>query len=387
MLVHCLYCASALQTSWIKRQKAESNHRAYLLFAILVLIPFSISAQIVFAADNSDNSKTASSAKYQSKTAGPFAVETLLSDWHDDKRNRDVPVKIYYPKRDESSSAATALCPIVIFSHGLGGSRNGYEYLGRYWAGYGYVSVHLQHPGSDTSAWQGKAQPMEGMRAAAADIKNLVNRPLDVRFAIDQVEKMNSDETPLKGRLDLKRIGMAGHSFGAYTTLAAIGQAFVTPQGKEISLSEPRIKAAIAMSSPVPKNKDQFDKAFAKIAIPVMHMTGTLDSSPIGDTKAEERRIPFDHTNGSDQYLLNFEGGDHMIFSGRLRGVFKADTGSGEKDTAFQDKICIASLAFWDAYLENDGNAKNYLMGKGFENVLGALGKFEKKIKEGTIPK
>ena len=76
--------------------------------------------------------------------AGPFAVETASFDWTDAARNREVPVKIYYPK----DGAGT--CPLIVFSHGLGGSREGYEYLGRHWASHGYVSVHVQHKGSDT---------------------------------------------------------------------------------------------------------------------------------------------------------------------------------------------------------------------------------------------
>src|SRR5437879_4469297 len=78
-------------------------------------------------------------------------VEVLKLDWHDAKRNRAVPAKIYFPKE-----GAGAL-PVVIFSHGLGGSRDGYEYLGRHWAGCGYVSVHLQHIGSDSAVWRDAA--------------------------------------------------------------------------------------------------------------------------------------------------------------------------------------------------------------------------------------
>ena len=69
----------------------------------------------------------------------------------------------------------------------------------------------------------------------------------------------------------------------------------------------------------MPRNKEQLDKAFAGIRIPCLHMTGTLDDSPIGETKAAERRLPFDHIRGADQYLITFIGGDHMIFSGRAR--------------------------------------------------------------------
>ena len=47
---------------------------------------------------------------------------------------REVPVKISdYP-------ASGGRCPVVIFSHGLGGSRDGDQYLGRHWASHGYVS-------------------------------------------------------------------------------------------------------------------------------------------------------------------------------------------------------------------------------------------------------
>ena len=74
---------------------------------------------------------------------GPHAVASLLEDWQDSARDRSVPVKIYYPEK------GTGPFPVVLFSHGLGGSRNGYSYLGEHWASHGYVSVHLQHVGSD----------------------------------------------------------------------------------------------------------------------------------------------------------------------------------------------------------------------------------------------
>ena len=172
-------------------------------------------------------------AATSSKDLGPLEVETALYDWTDAARSRQVPVKVYYPKTGQGPY------PVIIFSHGLGGSRDGYEYLGRYWAGYGYVSVHVQHIGSDTAAWQGDFRPLKSMSAAAADPSNAVNRPLDIRFAIDQLAKVNKEEGPLKGRLDMDRLGAAGHSFGAYTTLAVAGEVFVTAQGREILAARP----------------------------------------------------------------------------------------------------------------------------------------------------
>src|SRR5438270_631022 len=156
-----------------------------------------------------------SSLEYK-KSAGPYAVEVARYDWFDKKRERKVPVKIYFPTTGDGPF------PVVVFSHGLGGSREGYEYLGRHWASHGYVSVHVQHLGSDNAVWENKApgEIMENMRASAANLQNATNRPPDVSFAIDQMEKMNREEGPFKKRLDLGRIGVAGHSFGAFTTLA-----------------------------------------------------------------------------------------------------------------------------------------------------------------------
>ncbi len=299
---------------------------------------------------------------------GSMEVLTVKLDWHDEARNRDVPVKIFYPK------AAEGRFPVIVFSHGLGGSRDGYPYLGRHWASHGYVCVYLQHIGSDSSVWQGGKNFMAEMKKAAANPSNSLNRPLDVRFAIDRIAKLNQEDGTFKGKLDMDRIGMAGHSFGAYTTLAAVGQVFVLPGGIEKTLADPRIKAAIAMSSPVPANRTRHEKAFGSISVPVYHMTGTLDDSPIGDSKAADRRVPFDHAKLADTYLLILRDGDHMVFSGRV-GIARP------LDKPQQDLIRSSSLAFWDAYLKNDAAAKKWLAEGGFEKALGDGGSFEKKIK------
>lgn len=216
------------------------------------------------------------------------------------------------------------------------------------------------------------------MRQAAADPMNAVNRARDVGFVIDQMEKLDAGPGELESRVDLGRIGIAGHSFGANTTLVAAGQVFLLPGGRELGFAEPRIKAAIPMSAPVPRNKNELGRVFGKITLPCLHMTGTLDDSPIGDTPAADRRLPFDHIQGADQYLIVFNGGDHMIFSGRGRA---AAAGRGAKDKVFQDLIRQSSTAFWDAYLRGAAAARKWLAEGSFESVLGPDGTFEKKLK------
>ena len=101
-------------------------------------------------------------------------VSVLKLDWHDSARDRHVPAKIYFPKEGAGPF------PVVIFSHGLGGSREGYEYLGRHWAGCGYVSVHLQHIGSDDSVWKDlpAAERGKSLQKAASNLSNADPQPL-----------------------------------------------------------------------------------------------------------------------------------------------------------------------------------------------------------------
>jgi len=88
---------------------------------------------------------------------------------------------------------------------------------------------------------------------------------------------LSSSASPLKSRLDLKAIAIAGHSFGGYTTLALAGQTFMLPFMTTKRYDEPRIKVAIQMSAPATANRRQLDKAYGSITIPMMHMTGTKD--------------------------------------------------------------------------------------------------------------
>ena len=72
-----------------------------------------------------------------------FAVHDI--DWLDIGRQRAVPARLYLPV----TASALRPVPLIVFSHGIGGSRNGYSYLGRFWSSQGYASLHLQHVGSD----------------------------------------------------------------------------------------------------------------------------------------------------------------------------------------------------------------------------------------------
>ncbi len=309
------------------------------------------------------------SAYERTSVSGEFDI--LNTEWKDAKRDRAVPAKVYYPRTGTN-------LPVIIFSHGLGGSREGYAYLGKAWAGAGFVSVHLQHIGSDDAIWRNGGNGRENAQQSVKDPANAFNRPLDVSFAIDELARMNADaSSPLHGRLDLDRIGVAGHSFGAWTALAVAGQTspfsrFTGGKG----FRDPRVKAMIEMSAPAPMNREDLDAAYAEIKIPTMHMTGTKDFlEAFPDTKAIDRRIPYDHIHGAESSLVIFNGGDHMIFSGRFRTGSEAER---EQDAVFQKLIAEGTTAFWEAYLKDSAEAKKWLIDS-YPSLLGEQAVFEHK--------
>ena len=301
-------------------------------------------------------------AAYKSED-GSHDVAITDHEWTDQNRKRQVPVKIYLPD-------GKGPFPVVVVSHGLGGSREGHKFLGNHWASHGYVSVHVQHIGSDTSVWKGKREFMKEMKNAAANIQNIINRPKDISFVIDQLETLNT-EGRYKGKFDLKKIGMAGHSFGSLTTNMIAGQILFDSSGRAYEYSDARVKAIIPMSSPLGTSQANAKKSFGKINIPCLHMTGTKDHSPIGKTNVAQRRVPFDSSTAKDQFLIVFKDGDHMIFSGARR--FKKRT----SDLVFQDLIQQSSTAFLDAYLQDDSKAKKWLRDGGFKDTLSANGTLE----------
>lgn len=295
------------------------------------------------------------------------SVSTLREDWKDAARNRTVPVKIDYPKR------INAVCPVIIVSHGLGGSREALGSYGQYWAEHGYIAVHLQHVGSDDGLWRGQTMAV-AMNAAkkAASAEQFVARVGDVKFALDELERRNKQaDWPLHGKLDLAHIAMAGHSFGAITTQAMCGQSF--PGG--VSYFDPRIKVGIAFS-PSPPITGEPEQAFANVTVPMFHLTGTLDDAPqfVSRVKAADRRVPFDSTTSADEYLLILNKADHMALGGRAH--------NGALDKQWLDAIGRGTTAFLDKYLKGDKAQATYLDGGAFEKTATKLGTFELKLKK-----
>jgi predicted dienelactone hydrolase len=274
---------------------------------------------------------------------------------HDMKRSRDLPLRVYLP-------ASPKPAPVILFSHGLGGSCDNNPYLGNHWAKRGYLVVFVQHPGSDENVWMDVPvlQRMSAMKKAAS-FENFLARAGDIPAVIDALSKWNLEAAhPLQGRLDPARIGMSGHSFGANTTQAVSGQSFA---GQRVSFVEPRIDAAVMMSPGPPAAGDPA-AAFSTIRIPCLLLTGTRDDSPISNMTAADRLKVFPHLQKAAAWQVVFHEATHMEFGERDL------MGKRLKDPRYHRAILALTTAFWDAELKGDPKAKEWLQGGGAKSVL-----------------
>ncbi len=235
----------------------------------------------------------------------PF--ETMEFEWADEKRQRAVPVRLYWP------NVTSAQMPLVVFSHGIGGSRRGYSYLGQHWASNGIASLHLQHVGSDRNLWFGNPLGLVGRLQDAAQESEATQRPRDLSFALDQLLA-----SPLGERIDTQRIVAAGHSYGANTTLLAAG-AQIEREGKRIALHDERLCAAVLLSTPPFYGEREPQRILGSVHVPTLHVTATGDIIRIPGywSGAEDRIAVFDAIGSKHKALAVFEGGSHSMFTDR----------------------------------------------------------------------
>jgi predicted dienelactone hydrolase len=295
---------------------------------------------------------------------GGGSVRVLDLDVVDDDRDRTIPIRVHLPAPPAEAGDAAEPLPVVLFSHGLGGSRDGPRFLAEHWSARGYVAVFLQHPGSDTAVWRDE-QPGRRMAAMreAASLENFQFRVRDVPAVLDQLEAWSREAGhPLAGRIDLGHVGMSGHSFGAQTTQAVSGQSFPLIGRR---FTDDRIKAAVIMSPGSPQGRRDPRGAFADVTIPWMLMTGTKDTSLIGSQTVESRLAVYPALPPGGNYELVLHDAEHSVFSDRpLPGDREA------RNPAHHRAILALSTAFWDAMLRDDPAARAWLDGDGPSSVL-----------------
>lgn len=258
--------------------------------------------------------------------------------------------------------------PLIIWSHGLGGTRDGAGFLARFIAAQGYAHLHIQHDGTDDSLWrdQPDLHPWDAVRQAMPLSWEVVkNRYLDIPFLVETLQSSKAFDADIMARLDLSRMGLCGHSFGALSTQVAAGQWVGVSDAEKEQIICDAFQCGI-LYSPSPNIRLSISDAeiYGDFRFPLLFMTGTKDDSPLKEFDYTDRVAIFDHAGGEGHALMVMQGADHMVYNGS-RGQLEAYDGIEEH----QRQICQASLAWWNAHLKDDQKAQKWLDDGGLFNL------------------
>ncbi|MEB3283063.1 MAG: alpha/beta hydrolase [Lyngbya sp.] len=313
--------------------------------------------------------------------SGPYGTLKRTILLQDRQRNRKILVDVYLPAPlDQINQGKQNSIPVIVVSHGLAANRTDYAPLGEHLASYGFVAALIQHPGSDTDQIQAL---LSGRASDVFKVSEFVDRPADISFLLDELERRNQDE--FNGQLNVNQVGVAGHSFGAYTALAIAGaeidfenlqaecsseldslnlarlfqcRALELPR-KNYQFRDERVKAIMPIN---PVNSSIFgEQSLSQISIPILWKTSGEDKvTPV----AWEQVRSFTWLTTPHKYLLLAEGDHHINLN--LSMVNQAVSASLKEivdpvPLTINNYTNAVGLAFFKVYVANDQSYSPYL--------------------------
>lgn len=203
--------------------------------------------------------------------------------------------------------------PLILFSHGFGGSAEDYTDMLRALASAGYVVAAPDYPLTSKNAPGG---PQRGA--------DLAEQPADASFVIGEMLRLSRDPSgPVSGAIDPTRVGAAGHSMGAGVTMGL---------GYNSCCKDERVRAGVLMAANTPSvYRGDF---FVPPPTPILVIHGDQDDTL---DYAGGRTIFLDAD--PPKFFLTVFGGDH-------KGPYTAGP-----DVAAQT-VVAATVDFFDAYLK-----------------------------------
>ncbi len=308
---------------------------------------------------------------------GPYTVTKEVWTLTDSTRDRSFYVDVYAPEIKGSTTI-----PVILLSHGLGSRPEDFAEVMQQIASHGYLIAAPQHPGSD-AIWL--KEMLRGLHKDIFDVNDFANRPKDISFVIDELERRNADQ--FNGRLNLERVGIAGHSFGGYTALALGGaqvdlaylkedcerpyaalnlslllqcQALRLPPQDLTNLQDDRTAAVFAAN---PVNRSIFGKeGIGKLKVPVVMASGSYDPAT---PPALEQAASFTWLTAPDKYWLIVQGQAHVNFTKIDPGI--QDAIQSMTDLTLPSQGLIGgyiqgmALPFFEVHLQGNDSYKPYL--------------------------
>jgi predicted dienelactone hydrolase len=153
--------------------------------------------------------------------AGSFEVSHQTIKHHDISRQRRFTTKLYIPKTDSST---TTKIPLVIVANGMGLNQEFMAFLANHLASHGFAVGVPDAIDSNDVRQQDFFLGRKPVSAGNFDASEYVNRPLDITYVLNELEKLN--HTKFQNRLDVKQVGIVSYSFGAVPALSLAGAKF-----------------------------------------------------------------------------------------------------------------------------------------------------------------
>lgn len=305
----------------------------------------------------------ASCAQPEATPLAPAAVQdTGVVILHDDARDKDLRVRVRAPEPDDTH---TGPFPMIVFSHGMGGSSGAFAALSEHLAAHGYVVVHPTHSDSvslgDAKARRERARALLRDPAGSVAGVDLGDRVADVKFLLDSIDQIEA-LLGAPGLVDREHLGMAGHSAGAMTTQALGGlEFFAGRRSLGAPLAEPRLDAFAVISGQGTNRRSLTEGSWRSIDRPWLVITGSEDVSRASDETPESRRHPYEYAPADGtKYLVFIEGATHSSYQGKGPGL--ALDGRAPENLGWIGEVTNESvLAFFDAYLKGSAPARERL--------------------------
>jgi len=289
---------------------------------------------------------------------GPYPIGVTTIELVDTARDdRTLPVEVWYPAihpagsrterytfeaagiilarvdspngavRDAPVDASAGPRPLILFSHGNGGVRQQSVFLTEYLATHGFVVASPDHTGNTLG------DLMFGDDSDYTTGQAALDRPADISFMIDELTEHIDEVLPLlTGSIDETRIGITGHSFGGYTSLAVVGAALNLSWGREycvenpdedgcsilesfdpeldfVSFTDERVRASVPLA---PGGYLLMgDDGIGQVRVPTFIMGGDLDQT----TPLPDEQEPMFAALPPPAWLAVIEGAGHFTFS------------------------------------------------------------------------
>ena len=279
-----------------------------------------------------DDTKALPKNRYRDFFPGGISPEldTLL------QRTYRMPVdqveKLYWNNAVRDARVRPGRYPLIVFSHGNGGTRNQNTFWCDHLASLGYIIVSADHTGNARhTVIDGELIPGQGSQRA----QSAIDRPKDMIFLLDEMIRWDRGaDSRFAGRIDTEHAAVTGMSFGSYSAIQAAD-------------AEPRFKALLGMAAAPP--------AHTNLTIPTLLMLGAKDATIREAGNALIRNYPTTHEGPA--YLLELTNGGHWSFTDMFKINKTFGDGIGPTFTPMEQTYEIVntySAAFLGVYLKGE---------------------------------